>query len=424
MQPLLINSAYRTAVHSRHRYLLLFGGAGSGKSYAIAQKFIMRLLTEENQRFMFVRNKANSIRNSMYSLMKELVYQYDLESQFDFLDSQMRIICRPTKNEIISYGCTDTERLKSVSGITGTWLEEASEIREKDFDQIDLRLRNAKANYEQHILSFNPIDENHWLRKRFFDEHDNPRNADVCLIKTTYKDNAKNLPPKYIETLLRFKETNPAYYAVYAEGAWGNLNIGFVFKAEHYAEYNALPADLRSVIYCDPNLSLQEKGDTTAITCLGFSAETQKYYIVDTVCRSFSDANDLLRTVLAMKSKHAHCVAVAFDGNVTQEATYTNFIRNYSRQIGAPIRIEFKRYRVDDLAKSAQIAWSQGLMLFPDGFSKSIANKEYLSQCYNFQGKKAKLKDDAPDSLICAFEFLHERNLARKAQTALLKNYS
>lgn len=191
---------------------------------------------------------------------------------------------------------------------------------------------------------------------------------------------------------------------------------GDFFKTEDYKEYKELPTDVRGVIYCDPNLSKKGKGDTTAITPLLYSPTTDVYYITQAVCRSFSDSNDLLDTVLGIKQSLTGLVsAVAFDGNVTQESTWTQFVRNWCKIKRMPYPyIEYKRYKVNDLAKNLQMIYSEGRLLFPAGFSLTQAGEKYLAQFFAFTGTKTCGKDDAPDSAICAFEFIHERHLTRR----------
>jgi hypothetical protein len=191
---------------------------------------------------------------------------------------------------------------------------------------------------------------------------------------------------------------------------------GFFFLQQHYIEYSSLPNDLRAVIYCDPNLSKKGKGDTTAITTLAYSPKTNIYYILNSICRSFSDANLLLDTLLKLKNETKNVYAIGFDGNVAQESTWTQFVRNWCviNKSAFPV-IEYKSYRVNDLAKNVQLVYSENRIQFPVNFAKSQDGENYLSQIFAFTGQKKGSLDDAPDSLICAFEFLHERKLARNS---------
>lgn len=190
-----------------------------------------------------------------------------------------------------------------------------------------------------------------------------------------------------------------------------------------YVEYDALPDDARGVIYTDPNLSLKGKGDTTAITALLFSPSTQDFYVPAARCRSFSTPEDLLDAVYAIRQELGRrIVAIGQDGNVSQESTWTNFVRLWSRERGTPFPpVVWCRYRVDDVAKNCATHWGQRRILFPKGFSKSEEGTRYLNQIYAFKGKRSpsQAKDDAPDSLICADELLHERGIARTRGAAV-----
>jgi phage terminase large subunit len=124
----------------------------------------------------------------------------------------------PNGNEVIFLGLDDTEKLKSIHGITSIWIEEATELTEEDFMQVDLRLRGKTQHYKQIILTFNPISALHWIKKRFFDTAD----KDADIFRYTYKDNAF-IDKEYIEVLEGLKETNENLYRVYALGEWGTL---------------------------------------------------------------------------------------------------------------------------------------------------------------------------------------------------------
>lgn len=108
------------------------------------------------------------------------------------------------------------EKLKSIYNITGIWIEEASELEEQDFNQLDIRLRGETAYYKQIIISFNPVSALHWLKKRFFDTPDER----ALTHRSTYRDN-RFLDAEAIRTLEGFRDTDPYYYAVYCLGEWG-----------------------------------------------------------------------------------------------------------------------------------------------------------------------------------------------------------
>jgi len=194
---------------------------------------------------------------------------------------------------------------------------------------------------------------------------------------------------------------------------------GFYFKAELIRHWEAVPDDCKGVLYCDPNISKKGMGDTTAMTALKFSPTTQQYYVTGVRCKSFSGSTELLDAIFEMADKH-NIRAIAMDGHVAQESIWTDNIRNWSRlKKRAFPKIEFKRLNIDDLAKNVQLAFEAGEILFPPDFGKSPESEAYQKQMISFSGKKAGKKDDAPDSLIGAFDHLHFCHFVRRGKNLL-----
>lgn len=203
-------------VDNRSRYLVLYGGAGSGKSFTAAQKIVIRMLEEKGHKFLIVRKVANTLRNSVFSLIREVISEWGLTDYFKINKSDMRITCEINGNEILFAGIDDPEKLKSIHGVTGMWIEEASELTQEDFQQLDLRLRGFTKNYKQIIISFNPISSLHWLKELFFDK----KKKNSTVVHSTYLNN-KFIDDSYKEVLESMKNEDEYYYMVYALGEWG-----------------------------------------------------------------------------------------------------------------------------------------------------------------------------------------------------------
>lgn len=197
------------------RYLVLKGGGGSGKSIFAGQKIIERAVSERGHRFLVCRKVARTIRESCFKQLLGQLAEYYPDADYKVNKSDM-LISFPNGSEIIFAGLDDVEKLKSIYEITDVWIEEASEITESDFNQIDIRMRGKSAYYSQLILSFNPISIKHWLKKRFFDKKD----LAATVHESTYKDNPF-LPEASRKVLEGFRETDEYYYEVYCLGHWG-----------------------------------------------------------------------------------------------------------------------------------------------------------------------------------------------------------
>jgi phage terminase large subunit len=219
-----VNNCYIPFLHNENRYAVLKGGAGSGKSIAAIQKIILRTTTERNHRILCIRKVATTIRNSIYQLLIDKLLEYDIYSEFTINKSEMRFTHTPTGNEILCAGMDDAEKIKSIAGITSVWCEEATELDELDFNQLELRVRGETSNYKQFIITFNPISEQHWLKRRFFDAPDD----DTYVLHTTYKDNAF-LDADYIKHLTERVKANPNLHKVYVLGEWGKVDFGGEF---------------------------------------------------------------------------------------------------------------------------------------------------------------------------------------------------
>ena len=211
-----MNPAFLQLLHDKHRINVIVGGAASGKSYDTAEKVLYKILAEPGHKYLVVRKVGRTLKHSVWDLLNAIISDWDMTGLFRTNKTDLSMFCKVNGNEILFTGLDDVEKLKSVYGITDIWIEEASEISETDFNQLNLRLRGHTAYKKQITLTLNPISALHWIKKRFFDNVE----RDTITHRSTYLDN-KYLDRDTIETMEAI--TDPYFKDVYVLGNWGVL---------------------------------------------------------------------------------------------------------------------------------------------------------------------------------------------------------
>ena len=207
------------------RYWQVFKGGGSaGKSVFISDRMIYHICSHFGYNVLCLRKTKNTIHNSCFTELKKTIIKYGLTDFFKINNSKgdESITFKANGNKILFAGLDDPEKLKSITFENGPlvciWYEEASEGLETEVDNLSIRLRGRTAIPKHFILSFNPIDQDHWLKKRFFDTPLDPK--DGFTLETTYHDN-RFLMPEDRANLEALKDRDYYYYMVYALNQWG-----------------------------------------------------------------------------------------------------------------------------------------------------------------------------------------------------------
>ena len=156
------------------KYLLL-GGYGSGKSYAIALKLILKLF-EETRKALVVREVYDTITESCFDLFKEILSGMDLladEDDRSTYKTKVRPIKSPMQlkfpngSRIIFKGMDKPEKVKSLNGVSIVWFEECSEIKYDGYKEMLGRIRTPDVSMH-FILSCNPVGKENWVYRHFF----------------------------------------------------------------------------------------------------------------------------------------------------------------------------------------------------------------------------------------------------------------
>ena len=211
------------------------GSAGSAKSYFITQKLIIRACSEKIK-ILVCRRTATTIRNTCFSLFKDIIAKWKLTPYIKIRETDFNIRF-PNGSEIIFIGLDEETKLLSLNNIGAIFIEEAFEVPKPIVEQLNLRLRGATPN-QQIIMAFNPISKNHWLYD--FCEVNPP--SSFIFTHSTYKDNPF-LNAEYVAELEELYTRNPQKARVFCDGEWGVDSDGLVYQNWKVQDFNYADID-------------------------------------------------------------------------------------------------------------------------------------------------------------------------------------
>ncbi len=226
----IMNDIFTAVDESKLRYIIMKGSAGSGKSVDTAQNYILRLMQDKGRNLVAMRKSDITNRDSTFAELTSAIYEMfgnKAEQYWKINNSPLKLTCKANGNQVIFRGMNDEkqrEKLKSITfqkgKLTDVWLEEATEFTQEDFEIIDDRLRGElpEGQFYQIRCTFNPVSENHWIKKVFFDISD----PNVMTHHSTYEDN-KFIDEAYRARMKRRKQVDPEGYRIYGLGEWGEI---------------------------------------------------------------------------------------------------------------------------------------------------------------------------------------------------------
>lgn len=240
--PELVGKGYGSFWRFTGRYRVCKGSRASKKSKTTALNIITNMMKfpfDENGKptgllpnTLVIRKTFRTLKESCYTELKWAVHRLGVDDFWTFKVNPLEAVYKPTGQKIYFRGLDDPLKVTSITVDVGVlcwaWLEEAYEVmKEEDFDILDESIRGEcpEGLYKQWTITFNPWNEKHWLKKRFFDC---PPNPDVLAITTNYMCN-EWLDEADIRVFEDMKKRNPRRYAVAGLGGWGIVD-GLVYE--------------------------------------------------------------------------------------------------------------------------------------------------------------------------------------------------
>jgi len=225
----IFNSVFLPYLWDTTPVQIFFGGASSGKSIFLSDRFVL-MNARDGRNILVIRNVAATLRTTCFTEICKSIAKFKLNNIYEISLSTMTITNRLNNSQFIFRGLDDVEKLKSITTLSGPisvlWVEEATEISESNYNQLSLRLRGKLDKPKIRILSFNPVTNQHWIKKRFFDGYNEESGElisdNILIHHSTHKDN-NFLTQDDHENIEAFKNIDEYFYNVYALGKWGVL---------------------------------------------------------------------------------------------------------------------------------------------------------------------------------------------------------
>lgn len=230
---------------------LLVGGYGSGKSYSTALKIVLNLL-QEKRTALVVREVYETLKDSCYSLIKEILDKMNLlideddrttkqsKTKVKALKSPLEFIF-PNKSRIIFRGMDKPDKLKSLNDVSIVWLEECPDIKYDGYKELLGRIRTPDLSMH-YLLTCNPVSKSNWVYTHFFINQDENGKSKIILdderlyvkkmlvknnvyyLHSTCDDNPY-LPDEYIKRLNDIKNYDRVLYRVARHGRFGAAGV-------------------------------------------------------------------------------------------------------------------------------------------------------------------------------------------------------
>lgn len=229
--PQIVGKGYKSFWNFKGRYKVVKGSRASKKSKTTALWIIYNMMKYKNANTLVVRKVFRTLKDSCYSDLRWAINRFQVQDYWELKESPLEMTYKPTGQKILFRGFDDPLKITSISVSVGSlcwcWVEEAYELTDETaFNMLDESIRGIVEEplFKQIILTFNPWNERHWLKPRFFDRIA----PNILALTTNYLCNEwlDEADKKLFEDM---KKNNPRRYQVAGLGNWGIVD-GLVYE--------------------------------------------------------------------------------------------------------------------------------------------------------------------------------------------------
>lgn len=278
-----VGQGYNRFWHFKGRYRVVKGSRASKKSKTTALWYITNMMKYPGANTLVVRKTFRTLKDSCFTELKWAINRLCVQDHWKITESPLQMTYIPTGQTIYFRGLDDPLKVTSITVDVGSlcwmWIEEAYEIlKEDDFNILDESIRGQVEDglFKQITLTFNPWNEHHWIKSRFFDA---PPDPDILALTTNYLCNEwlDAADKKVFDTM---KKNNPRRYRVAGLGDWGIVE-GLVFENWEEKAFNL--DDIKKIkgIKSAFGLDFGYTNDPSAFWCGMIDLEGKTIYVFD-----------------------------------------------------------------------------------------------------------------------------------------------
>jgi PBSX family phage terminase large subunit len=270
------------AWNSHMRFVVSYGGRGSGKSLQEAFLTITYAINKPGSKILCVRGTQRVMSESSLQTLKDVIDMIGYNDYFEITENTLR--CK-NGSTFLFYGARNYLSFKSLQGINLCWVDEATELSHEAWRVLIPTIREKNSRF---LVAFNPEYDTDWAYENFIIK---PR-PNAKIVKMNWSENPFFNDTSLPEELAYDKSVSESLYQHVWEGNLRLNNENAIFDEEDInrlspdEEANILLKGLdrvfeKVVIALDPSGSAHVNSDACGIVVCAKYAGQDRFAVLE-----------------------------------------------------------------------------------------------------------------------------------------------
>jgi phage terminase large subunit-like protein len=367
----IVEGFYKTS----KRYIVAYGGRGSGKTMQFAALCILYMMKHVNSRILAIRGSQNKLSESSLQTLKDVVTMMGVDDYFIITENTLR--CK-NGSEALFYGARNHHSFKSLQRINLVFIDEATELTAGAWQDL---IPTIRADDSRFLISFNPELEEDWVYQNFIVN----KHPEAYVIKLNWQDNP--FFPSVLRVELEYdKKRDILKYEHIWEGKLRKDIVGALWNKDMII-HKAAPRDQeydKILVSIDPSVTNKATSDACGLIVAG-KVSDKEYHILNDATAIMSPKEWAMKAIALYRKYEANYI-------VYESNQGGDLIKTVIRDIDPSIRCVPVHARRSKTVRAEEI-----LYLYEAGYvthTKHFTTLEY--EMVTFTGDK---KDKSPNSL-------------------------